>query len=114
MDERLKKIETRLDLVGESLHSIDKTLVVQAGNIQEHMRRTLASEKRQALLEVHLARELAPVKRHVEGLNFLLKAIGVLSLLLSLTFTALEIYDHFTKPTKETPSVQAQRQGQGR
>lgn len=101
MEQRLEKIEKRLEQMGNTLHEIDKTLLRQEGEIKEHIRRTTVSERRQTLLEKQLQREIGPIKRHVEGVNYLLKAVGVLSLCVSFAYTAIKLKEALSQ---ERPS----------
>ena len=89
MKEDLDKIDAKIDGLVESLHSVDKTLAVQAEQLREHMRRSDALED---LVETHkhmigaqvnslkgemkeIIAEVEPIKRHVNGLNWVWKAL---------------------------------------
>lgn len=70
--DKIDKVENKLDMVQDGvylrLESIDKTLVRQEANLEEHMRRT-------ELLE----QEILPIREHVHQLRGVLKFIGILS-----------------------------------
>lgn len=72
-NDRLEKIEVKLDKTLEHISEINVTLGKQHVSLEEHIRRT-------ALLEA----QMVPVKKHVDMLNGALKLVGVLS-----TVTAL-------------------------
>ncbi len=101
-DDRLKRIEQNGEWMRERLHSIDKTLIIQGANLKEHMRRTRLNEKALTLYQKDIANEIRPVKRHVEGMNYMLKAVGVLALCLTVAFTAMKSYEWLTdKPARK-------------
>lgn len=75
MDNKLNKIDERLDKLTESVHSIDKTLARQEENLKEHMRRSEANEKAVELLSI----ELKPIKTHVNRIDGALKLIGLIA-----------------------------------
>ena len=69
-----EKMDKKFDRVEERLDSMDRTLVKQEANLAEHMRRTeLAENAIKALDE-----DLAPIKKHVNMLQGVLKLIAVL------------------------------------
>jgi hypothetical protein len=65
MDNKFDRLENKIDLVIEKIHSIDKTLERNTVSLEEHMRRTNALELK-----------LEPVERHVSGVSVVLKAFG--------------------------------------
>lgn len=89
MDERLNKIESKIDKLDERLDSIDKTLVKQSCVLEDHTRRSLANEKAVEILKD----ELKVVFNHVTIVNFLGKLCllavtsGLLWKLLSWSFS---------------------------
>lgn len=93
------KIEANIDHMRDTLHSIDKTLSFQAQSLKEHMRRTRINEKALTTFRQVVEADLAPVKRHVAGMNYLLKAVGVGTLVVSAMFSALKAYDYLTSRT---------------
>ncbi len=81
MEKEFDKIHNKLDSMTDKIHNIDKTLIRQEENLKEHMRRSVANEKAVELL----AKELAPVKKHVQTVgNIFRAAIATGSLLLFL------------------------------
>jgi hypothetical protein len=67
-DQRLERIENKLDKAAEHLSSIDSTLAAQHVSLKEHIRRT-------AILEI----EMKPVKNHVAVVNGILKLVGLIA-----------------------------------
>lgn len=121
MDEkRLDKLEERLDEVRSTLHSIDKTLVRQESNLQEHMRRTEIAEESIKYLRsdlrttrAELVTEIEPIKKHVDGLNYILKVAVALSVLAGTVVSAVKVYeltqDKGRKPHAQVPEMRSQR-----
>lgn len=115
MDEkRLERIEMNLVEHLGMLHNIDKTLIRQEGTLKEHMRRTRAAEESVAILkeEIQTTRsdletKIRPIQRHVDGINYILAAVGVLSLLCSAAFGAIKLYE-WSKSTKSEAKSDAQ------
>ena len=74
---RLDKLEYKQDKVFETAHKIDKTVVQNTADLQEHMRRTDLLERRVE----QVAQDLDPVKKHVGRVKWLvgaaIVAIGV-------------------------------------
>lgn len=91
MDELRKHLdEIRADIkdINKAIASVDKTLVLQRANLDEHMRRSLANEKAVELLE----QQVQPVREHVQMLNGGFKAIGVISLITGIALTLMKIF----------------------
>ena len=65
----MQEIVDALKSVEKRLGSIDKTLVLQKSNLEEHMRRTEILED-----------EIDPIKAHVEQVKGAGKLLGILSL----------------------------------
>lgn len=100
MDDWQKRFEQKLDWNLERIHSIDKTLAEQALQIKIHIKGTRINAKALTALERKIAADITPIKDHVNGMNYLLKTVGVFSLLLTLAFTALKTYEWFAaRPT---------------
>jgi hypothetical protein len=73
VDKRLEKIEGKIDIIVEKIHSIDKTLDRNTDSLDMHIKRTNLLEKK-----------LAPIDKHVTMVN------GVIKFLLGLAaLTAL-------------------------
>lgn len=68
MDDKLERIEGKLDKVVDHIGSIDVTLAAQHVSLKEHIRRTEILEQ-----------ELAPIKTHVNMISGALKLIGLLA-----------------------------------
>ena len=76
--DKLVSIEAKVDEQGKVLVSVDKTLALQAQQLETHIKRTELAE---ANLEL-LRKEFKPIQRHVEFLNGaskLLTLLGVVS-----------------------------------
>jgi len=80
-DRRLERIEQKLDDVTEHLNSIDNTLASQHEVLKEHIRRTLALEKK-----------LVPVEKHVTGVQSIARFLTVLGVILTIVSTILHLY----------------------
>lgn len=76
----MKEIIEKLEKIDDRLLCIDKTLVKQEENLQEHMRRTDLAEERLEKLHV----EVTPIKSHVEQVKGAAKFISLLTLLTSI------------------------------
>lgn len=79
-DEKLQRIENKVDTVVEHIGNINITLAKQHVSLDEHIRRT-------ALLE----QQVKPIERHVNMVNGVLKFIGFISLLLGIATSALKL-----------------------
>lgn len=75
-DQRLSRIEDKLDKVVESISRIDVTLAAQHVSLEEHIRRTNILED-----------EVKPIKDHVNVMKALVKVVGILSAILGLALT---------------------------
>jgi chromosome segregation ATPase len=85
--DKLKDIEDKLDEHTKILASVDKTLALQAQQLEQHMLRTnLAEENLQMLRE-----EFKPVEGHVEFVNKLSKLIALMVAAASAFFGAIEV-----------------------
>lgn len=99
MDDWQKRMEQKLDTLLNGYHAMDKTLILQNQQLKEHMRRTRVNEKTLQKFEERFDTEIAPIKEHVRGLNYLLKAFGVISLLLTVALGGTKLYEWlYTKP----------------
>lgn len=72
----LDKLESKIDRLDERLDRIDQTLIKQEANLQLHMMRSDNLEKIVAIQD----KKLEPIEKNMNGLNFLVKFIGVMSL----------------------------------
>ncbi len=64
-DHRLDRIEDKIDKLSEHLGKIDSTLSAQHVSLEHHIKRT-------DLLEG----QVAPIKKHVEGVQWGIKIVG--------------------------------------
>ena len=87
-ESRLDRIELKLEVITEGIHSIDKTLVAQHSSLTEHMRRTeLAEEAIQIIRE-----DIQPVKAHIHRIDGVLKFVGISSVVVSIAAGLLKIF----------------------
>lgn len=87
-DERLGRMENKLDRIAERLSSIDGTLQAQHVSLAEHIRRT-------ELLED----QIKPVERHVVMVQGALKLIGLMAVLGGILGAVIEFLS-FVKDVK--------------
>ena len=87
--DQVDKLEKKLEKMYEELAKINITLVSQHHTLKEHMKRSEANEK---AIEI-IKNELIPVQQHVNGLNYLLKALGVVSVILGLVAALFKVKD---------------------
>lgn len=85
--DELKEINDKLDEHTKILASVDKTLALQAQQLETHMRRTAAAEENLDLLR----QEFKPVQGHVEFINKLSKLIALGATIASALFGAVEL-----------------------
>jgi archaellum component FlaC len=71
MDERIERIENKLNKIDHTLTKIEVTLAVNTKSLEEHMRRSDALEKMIDRVET----DLSPVKKHVSNLQFIGRAL---------------------------------------
>lgn len=83
----IKELDSKVDEHTKILASIDKTLALQAQQLETHMRRTEAAE---ANLEL-LRQEFKPVQSHIEFTNKLSKLIALIAAVASAVFAGIEI-----------------------
>lgn len=84
--EAIKELDKKVDDHTKILASIDKTLALQAQQLETHMRRTEAAEENLALLR----EDFKPVEGHVEFINKLSKLIALSAAVASASFAAFE------------------------
>lgn len=83
-----EKLEEKLENIDKKLGSIDVTLARQEVNLEHHIKRTsLAEENIQMLRE-----ELKPIEAHVNTMNNVFKAIGVLATFLGFIAAILKAF----------------------
>jgi hypothetical protein len=108
MDDFQKRIEQKLDTLLQGYHAMDKTLILQNQQLKEHMRRTRANEKTLQKFEERFDLELAPIRDHVKGLNYILKAFGVTSLLLTVALGGTKFYEWLYEKPDTPPKGETQ------
>lgn len=97
-DELIKMLSSRLDRIDGHTRemaahgaNVDVTLARQAVLLEEHIRRTNLLEQRVEQEARDAAETLAPIKRHVEGLQFLLKVVGAATAVVGLIGGVLKL-----------------------
>lgn len=85
MFKQLKTIEKKLDEIqketNDRLSTIEKVLIVQETNLQQHMKRSEYLEK---LVEKVEERDLKPIRKHVNQVEGGFKFLGVVSLVIGI------------------------------
>lgn len=71
-DRQFEKLDLSLTEIKTSINEINITIAIQAEQLAEHMRRSLANEK--AIERV--AEEVKPIQEHVAIVGFLVKALA--------------------------------------
>lgn len=85
--EAIKELDKKVDEHTKILGSIDKTLALQAQQLETHMRRTEAAEENLELLR----KEFKPVEGHVEFVNKLSKLVALVAAVTSAGFAGFEV-----------------------
>ena len=91
MDDRLKRVEDKIDKIAEELMSIKVTLHGQHISIKDHIRRTNLAEENLKLIR----EQIDPIEKHVLYVNGFLKGLGVVSIVLGIAALVLEIAGRF-------------------
>jgi chromosome segregation ATPase len=87
-EQRITRIEEKLDGLSTTLHAVDKTLVAQHASLKEHIRRTALAED---AIE-YIRNDLKPVRAHIHRVDGVLKFIGFMALSISLLGGLLKIF----------------------
>lgn len=66
----MKRLESKIDVLGHDLKAIDKTLLRNTLSLEDHMKRTRMIEE-----------QLEPVKKHVDLMNNIAKIIVFIGIL---------------------------------
>jgi cell division septum initiation protein DivIVA len=82
----IKELDQKVDEHTKILSSIDKTLALQAQQLETHMRRTEAAEENLAMLRS----DFKPVEGHVEFINKLSKLVALTAAVASALFAGFE------------------------
>ena len=91
-DEKLSKIEDKIDQVKEHIASIDITLAGQHESLKAHMRRSDLLERHLEMVQA----EIKPIERHVTMVNGALKLLGLTSIIVGCIAGVLEIIKYFS------------------
>ncbi len=90
--DKLNIIEAKVDEQAKILASVDKTLALQAQQLENHIKRTELAEANIALLR----KEFKPVQRHVEFLNDISKLITLIGVIAGIAYSIWAIKNgHF-------------------
>lgn len=73
-DDRIIRIENKIDKISDKIGSIDVTLAAQHESLKEHIRRTNLLEK-----------DMTPIKTHVDMVHGVLKFFGFVSVMAVIT-----------------------------
>jgi hypothetical protein len=92
LHKQVEGLGLKVDTVVESIQSIDKTLAVNTESLVHHVRRT---DQLQDIME-QFKKDLAPVEKHVHAINVILKVLAGLAGAVTLTYYALQIYQHIS------------------
>lgn len=87
-NDRLDKLEEKLDKIVDNLISIDKTLVKQEAELSEHILRTTFAEKR---LE-HIENDILPIKVHVNKVQGAFQLLGVISVIVAIVTAIIQFF----------------------
>ncbi len=85
--EDLSRIESKIDEHSKILSSMDKTLALQAQQIDHHIKRTDLAEQNLELLRT----DFKPVQRHVEFVGGMLRLVTVLAAIAGASYYSLQI-----------------------
>lgn len=85
--DQLKAIDDKLEEHTKILSSVDKTLALQAQQLEVHMRRTAALEENVDILR----QEFKPVQGHVDFINKLSKLIALIAAVSTAVLGAVEL-----------------------
>ena len=87
LKEAIKELDSKVDDHTKILSSIDKTLALQAQQLEMHMRRTEVAEENLEMLR----KEFKPVEGHVEFVNKLSKLVALIATVASAGFAGFEV-----------------------
>lgn len=71
-DSLINQLDLKLDKLDERLNNVDKIMIKQEANLELHMRR---SDNLERLVQLQEER-VAPIEKHLIGINFMLKVIA--------------------------------------
>lgn len=87
MEDQFAYLVAKIEAVLGRVHSIDRTLVRQEQSLADHIRRTELAEESIKMLRT----DFKPVQKHIYMVNGILKFIGFLTVVASLTVAILKI-----------------------
>ena len=70
----------KLDKMDDRLDNVDKKLAVYNEQLKIHIEGVNLNREAIQLLDVHTAKEIAPIKKHVHMMEGALKLVGIISL----------------------------------
>lgn len=85
-DDRLIRIENKVDKISERINSVDVTLAAQHESLKDHMRRT-------ELLE----QAVEPLKSHLNAVHMAAKLIGVIVGIITVGAAVVEIFSYLKR-----------------
>lgn len=88
---RLDRIDDHIGKIASHSANVDVTLARQSVLLEEHIRRTHLLEQRVEQEARDVAEAMAPIKRHVEGLQFLLRAVGAATAVVALVGAVVKL-----------------------
>lgn len=74
-DQKLDRLETKIDKLDDRLDAINLTLVKNTDVLDAHHQRSILLEKQVNMMEAELENELAPIKKHVDSVKYGIKAL---------------------------------------
>jgi cell division septum initiation protein DivIVA len=84
----IKELDSKVDEHTKILSSIDKTLALQAQQLETHIRRTEVAEENLDMLR----KDFKPVENHVEFVNKLSKLVALSAAVVSAGFAGFEFF----------------------
>jgi hypothetical protein len=85
--EKLKKIENSLEDHTKILSNVDKTLALQAQQLEHHIHRTDIAEDNMVMLR----HEFKPIQKHVELINGLAKIIALIGTIIGISYYGTQV-----------------------
>lgn len=84
MDERLNRIDEKLEKISDRLSDIDKSVAVYNEQLKLHIEGTVQNRDQLKLFREKVEADMAPVKKHVIFVEVVFKALGALSLIVGI------------------------------
>lgn len=92
MRDLLNLVAKKLDKLDDKLDNVDKTLVKQEINLQEHMRRSDLLEKKQEEIEQEIKEDLIPINNHINQVKGITKFVIIGGPIIATIFGVLYKY----------------------